>query len=275
MVTQRISSPGLRVSASGPRPPSCPALTARDQSLQCREYAPLPAANARAIRSTGRSKCQTVTFRHDRSYQQDHNGRILLQCGRSCSVCQDGRTTLLFFRRFLRERYFREENVVAGTLRFAICLHSGTLHAVSKRRSTMREMDAHGVEEEKGQGCVGANQIHPDDEKVGELHPANKARVRARRATRVHRAHIERRPKIIRGERRSQSPTARQAVASAITAARNWLGNSSVCGDLCRIGSHLQSIRPARSFLAQGPALLASDKQIGDAVLPPQCASNG
>ena len=50
----------------------------------------------------------------------------------------------------------------------------------------MREMDAHGVDEEKSQGGVGADQIHPDDEEVGKLHPANRARVRARLAIRVN-----------------------------------------------------------------------------------------
>lgn len=87
-------------------------------------------------------------------YQQEHDGRILLQRDKSCSVGQDGRTALLFFGRFLRERCFREENPVTRTLRFAIRPHSSTLHAVSERRPAMREMDAHGVEEEKGQGGV-------------------------------------------------------------------------------------------------------------------------
>lgn len=49
----------------------------------------------------------------------------------------------------------------------------------------MRQMDAHIVEEEKGQGCVGADQIHPDDEEISKLHPANRVRVRIRLVIRV------------------------------------------------------------------------------------------
>lgn len=89
----------------------------------------------------------------------------------------------------------------------------------------MRKIDARRVEKEKGQGGIGTDEVEPQNGEVRQFHPEASHCDIGQCGNGLHARGsgtcMESCPNIIRGEISSQSPTAKQAVARTMMAARN------------------------------------------------------